>query len=76
MERKEFQLGDVVQMKKQHPCGTNEMEIIRMGMDIRIKCVGCQHSVLIPRAKFEKNMKKVLRSKEDGQQQNAASGSE
>lgn len=49
MERKQFQLGDIVQMKKQHPCGFNEMEIIRMGMDIRIKCVGCQHSVLIPR---------------------------
>ncbi|MDQ0193694.1 hypothetical protein J2T20_002044 [Paenibacillus wynnii] len=64
VERKTFQLGDVVQMKKQHPCGTNEMEIIRMGMDIRIKCTGCQHSVLIPRAKFEKNMKKVLRSAE------------
>ncbi|AJY74879.1 DUF951 domain-containing protein [Paenibacillus beijingensis] len=62
MERKQFELGDIVQMKKQHPCGTNEMEIIRMGMDIRIKCTGCKHSVLIPRAKFEKNMKKVLRS--------------
>ncbi|GGG08504.1 DUF951 domain-containing protein [Paenibacillus aceti] len=62
MERKQFQLGDIVQMKKNHPCGSNEMEIIRMGMDIRIKCVGCKHSVLIPRAKFEKNMKKVLRS--------------
>ncbi|MFF2092095.1 DUF951 domain-containing protein [Paenibacillus sp. NPDC058174] len=62
MERKHFELGDIVQMKKQHPCGSNEMEIIRMGMDIRIKCVGCKHSVLIPRAKFEKNMKKVLRS--------------
>lgn len=49
-------------MKKNHPCGSNEMEIIRMGMDIRIKCVGCKHSVLVPRAKFEKNMKKVLRS--------------
>ncbi|WP_270167004.1 DUF951 domain-containing protein [Paenibacillus sp. SYP-B4298] len=65
MERKQFQLGDIVQMKKPHPCGTNEMEIIRMGMDIRIKCVGCKHSVLIPRLKFEKNMKKVLRSKEE-----------
>lgn len=65
MERKQFQLGDVVQMKKQHPCGTNEMEIIRMGMDIRIKCVGCQHSVMVPRAKFEKKMKKVIRSAED-----------
>jgi hypothetical protein len=65
MERKQFVLGDVVQMKKQHPCGTNEMEIIRMGMDIRIKCVGCQHSVLVPRAKFEKKMKKVIRSAEN-----------
>lgn len=62
MERKTFQLGDIVLMKKNHPCGSNEMEIIRMGMDIRIKCVGCKHSVLIPRAKFEKNMRKVLRS--------------
>lgn len=62
MERKQFQLGDIVQMKKNHPCGSNEMEIIRMGMDIRIKCVGCKHSVLVPRAKFEKNMRKVLRS--------------
>ncbi|MDP5276067.1 DUF951 domain-containing protein [Chengkuizengella axinellae] len=61
----EFQLGDVVQMKKQHPCGTNEMEIIRMGMDIRIKCLGCQHSVLMPRSKFVKRMKKILRSKDE-----------
>ena len=62
MEAKEFQLGDIVQMKKQHPCGANEMEVIRMGMDIRIKCVKCQHSVLMPRSKFEKKLKKVLRS--------------
>ncbi|UHA75379.1 DUF951 domain-containing protein [Paenibacillus sp. 481] len=62
MERKSFELGDIVMMKKPHPCGTNEMEIIRMGMDIRIKCVGCKHSVLVPRAKFEKSMKKVLRA--------------
>jgi hypothetical protein len=57
---KTFGLGDIVMMKKPHPCGTNEMEIIRMGMDIRIKCRGCQHSVLIPRSKFEKSLKKVL----------------
>lgn len=62
MEKKQFGLGDIVQMKKPHPCGTNEMEIIRMGMDIRIKCVGCKHSVLVPRAKFESKLKKVLRS--------------
>lgn len=69
MERKQFELGDIVQMKKQHPCGTNEMEIIRMGMDIRMKCVGCKHSVLVPRAKFEKNMRKVLRSALESEQQ-------
>lgn len=68
MEKKQYQLGDIVQMKKPHPCGTNEMEIIRMGMDIRIKCVGCQHSVLVPRAKFESKLKKVLRSKTDPEQ--------
>lgn len=41
-------------MKKQHPCGTNEWKIIRMGADVRIKCEGCQHSVMIPRREFEK----------------------
>lgn len=62
MEKIVFQLGDVVEMKKPHPCGTNQMEIIRMGMDIRIKCVGCKHSVLVPRVKFEKRVKKILTS--------------
>lgn len=75
MERKAFQLGDIVQMKKNHPCGSNEMEIIRMGMDIRIKCVGCKHSVLVPRAKFEKNLRKVLRSAAPAQEETGSDGS-
>lgn len=75
MERKAFQLGDIVQMKKNHPCGSNEMEIIRMGMDIRIKCVGCKHSVLVPRAKFEKNLRKVLRSAAPAQEETRSDGS-
>ena len=57
---KNYQLHDVVQMKKAHPCGENRWKIIRMGADIRIKCEGCGHSVLIPRRKFETKMKKVL----------------
>ncbi|WP_166245823.1 DUF951 domain-containing protein [Paenibacillus turpanensis] len=65
MEPKQFGLGDMVVMKKPHPCGTNEMQIIRMGMDIRIKCTGCQHSVLIPRSKFEKKLKKIVRHATD-----------
>ncbi len=60
VERKRFALGDVVQMKKPHPCGTNAWKVIRMGMDIRIKCTGCGHSVLMPRSRFEKRLKKVL----------------
>jgi len=61
MEAKKFDLNDIVEMKKQHPCGTNEWKIIRMGADVRIKCEGCQHSVMIPRREFEKKMKKVLK---------------
>ncbi|HHU19611.1 MAG TPA: DUF951 domain-containing protein [Bacilli bacterium] len=59
---KDYQLNDHVEMKKPHPCGTNHWQIIRMGMDIRIKCQGCDHRVLIPRKKFEKGLKKVLKS--------------
>jgi len=55
-----FRLGDVVTMKKPHPCGTNEWEIIRMGMDIRIKCIKCGRSVLMPRREFERSLKKVV----------------
>lgn len=60
MVDKEFNLHDVVEMKKQHPCGMNAWKIIRMGADIRIKCEGCGHSVMIPRNEFAKKMKKVL----------------
>lgn len=62
MERKQFQLDDIVEMKKPHPCGTNRWRVIRMGMDIRIKCQGCAHSVLMPRRKFERKLKRVIES--------------
>lgn len=60
VEQKEFNLNDVVEMKKAHPCGTNRWKVIRMGADIRIKCEGCAHSVLIPRREFSRKMKKIL----------------
>ncbi|MGM8212853.1 DUF951 domain-containing protein [Virgibacillus sp. W0430] len=60
MVDKQFELNDVVQMKKQHPCGENRWKIIRMGMDIRIKCLGCERSILIPRKDFTKKMKKII----------------
>ena len=58
---KNFDIGDVVQMKKQHPCGTDKWEIIRVGADIKIKCTGCGRIVMLPRSKFEKDMKKVVK---------------
>lgn len=64
MAEKSYELNDVVQMKKPHPCGENRWKIIRMGADIRIKCEGCGHSVLVPRRKFETKMKKILETSE------------
>ncbi len=58
-----YDLNDIVEMKKPHPCGANEWKIIRMGMDIRIKCQGCNHSVLVPR-KIEKKHKKNYSKKQ------------
>lgn len=60
MERKVFQLNDIVELKKTHPCGENRWKVIRLGMDIRIKCLGCDHSVLLPRSKFEKRLKRII----------------
>lgn len=55
-----FDLGDIVEMKKQHPCGSNEFEVIRLGADIKIKCTGCGRIVMIPRSKFVKGAKKIV----------------
>lgn len=62
---KDFGLNDVVEMKKQHPCGENQWKVIRMGMDIRIKCLGCNHSVMIPRREFTRKLKRVVEKAED-----------
>ncbi|MGL5245409.1 MAG: DUF951 domain-containing protein [Sarcina sp.] len=57
-----FYLGDIVQMRKQHPCGSYQWEIIRMGADIKIKCIECSRIVMIPRSKFQKGVKKIVKS--------------
>ena len=53
----EFNVGQVIKMKKPHPCGANEWEILRVGMDFRLKCKGCDHQVMVPRKLVEKNFK-------------------
>ncbi len=57
---KEFSLGQVVKMKKPHPCGANNWKILRVGMDFRIKCLHCGRSVLLPRVKFERQVKEII----------------
>lgn len=60
-----LQVGDIVKMKKAHPCGSQEWKILRTGMDFRIKCLGCSHEVMLPRKKFEKSIKAVVSSKSE-----------
>lgn len=57
---KELLVGDIVEMKKVHPCGSNKWKIIRVGADIKIKCMECNRIIMLPRSKFEKRMKKIL----------------
>ena len=57
-------VGDVIETRKPHPCGSNRFDILRVGMDFKMRCCGCGHEIMIPRAKIEKNIKKILR---DGQ---------
>ena len=56
----ELLLGDLVQMRKTHPCGSDKWTVIRVGADIKIRCMGCGRIVMMDRADFTKRMKKVL----------------
>jgi len=56
-----FCVGDIVEMKKVHPCGSKSWQIIRVGADIKIKCCGCERLVMLDRSKFEKGVKKIIK---------------
>ena len=58
---KDYQLNSIVIMKKPHPCCTNEWEIVRVGADIKIKCLKCNRMIMIPRVEFNKKLKKVIK---------------
>lgn len=55
-----YQLGTKIIMKKQHPCGTNLFEVIRLGADIKIKCIECGRTIMMPRVEFNKKIKKIV----------------
>ncbi|SHE39535.1 DUF951 domain-containing protein [Alkalibacter saccharofermentans] len=56
----DINLGDVVETKKNHPCGSNKWTVVRIGMDIKIKCSGCGRIVMLDREKFQKRVKKII----------------
>ena len=61
MMKPTYAVGDIVRMKKAHPCGSHAWEILRTGMDFRLKCQGCGHLVMMPRTKFERLVREVVR---------------
>ncbi len=56
----DVQVGDLLEMKKEHPCGGRQWLVLRVGMDFRLRCQGCGHEVMLPRRKAEKSIKKII----------------
>ena len=61
----DVRLGDVLTMKKTHPCGSRQWLVLRTGMDFRLRCLGCGHEILTPRSKAEKNIRSIDRKEEN-----------
>ena len=55
-------VGDLLEMKKSHPCGSNIWQVLRVGVDFRLKCTGCGHELMLPRARIVKSIKKIIRN--------------
>ena len=60
----DVQDGDILTMKKPHPCGSKQWKVLRTGMDFKLSCVGCGHEVMLPRSKAEKNIRSIEREGE------------
>ena len=57
----DYQVGDIVKLKKKHPCGSFTWEILRVGADFRLKCTGCEHQIMISRKLVEKHTKEITK---------------
>ncbi len=56
----DLRVGDRVELTKSHPCGSARWELTRVGMDIKLRCLGCGHELMLPRSKAEKSIRKIL----------------
>lgn len=61
----DISVGDILIMKKNHPCGDNRFLVLRVGMDFKMRCAGCGHEIMVPRSKAEKGVKRVEKKSED-----------
>ena len=61
----DLKLHDKVELKRQHPCGSKTWEVLRVGMDIKLRCLGCGHEVMAPRRKVEKAIRRILSEEEE-----------
>lgn len=60
----DVRVGDILEMKKPHPCGCRQWQALRVGMDFKLRCLGCGRELMLPRAKAEKGIKKIIREEE------------
>ena len=60
----DLKLHQLVELKKTHPCGSRNWEVLRVGMDVKLRCQGCGHEVMAPRRKIEKSIKHILSEEE------------
>ncbi|MCI5741891.1 MAG: DUF951 domain-containing protein [Lachnospiraceae bacterium] len=65
MNQYQYEVGDIVKLKKQHPCGSSEWEILRVGADFRLKCMGCGHQIMIARRQVEKNTRGLTKKSQE-----------
>ena len=61
----DVKIGDILTMKKPHPCGGRDFKVIRVGMDFKLVCCGCGHEIMSPRSRIEKNIKSITRHEEN-----------
>ena len=55
-----FTINDTLELKKNHPCGSRQFSVLRIGSDVRIRCIGCGHDLVVERVKLEKSIRKVI----------------
>lgn len=60
-DKMDIRLNDILELKKEHPCGGKSWLVLRVGMDFRLRCTTCGHEIMVPRKKIEKNIKKIMR---------------